>query len=302
MTFQDRTGNNLNRKKIKIISQTPSEIIADIERADDPITEGTKINAAVFNTFQENINTAMTNAASASLNATTALEKATVAESTSLQVANQFNELVTSSEFLSLNYSSSPASWAHEDINSLPTMFGIQATANSNVKFFGDNDIKANIVVNGDIYGSNGQKKVAYESDLLDLIYPVGSIYMSVESVSPSSLFGGQWAQIQDTFLLASGEFYNLGSESGTKTNTVSFSNASLPLQIGCNSDGATIKTNNYYSSSGLAFQGATNYSMSVSGSFTSDESFSNGMALQGTQELNNMPPYLVVNVWKRIA
>ena len=35
--------------------------------------------------------------------------------------------------------------------------------------------------------------------------YPVGSIYMSVNSTDPSTLFGGSWEQIQDRFLLASG-------------------------------------------------------------------------------------------------
>ena len=52
MTFNDRQGTNLNRKRLTIISQTPTEIIADIERADNPTQEGTKINASVFNNFE----------------------------------------------------------------------------------------------------------------------------------------------------------------------------------------------------------------------------------------------------------
>lgn len=32
----------------------------------------------------------------------------------------------------------------------------------------------------------------------VDLIYPIGSIYMSVNTVSPQTLFGGTWEQITD--------------------------------------------------------------------------------------------------------
>lgn len=40
---------------------------------------------------------------------------------------------------------------------------------------------------------------------ILDFIYPIGSIYMSVNNVSPRSFIGGTWAQIDDAFLLATG-------------------------------------------------------------------------------------------------
>ena len=38
--------------------------------------------------------------------------------------------------------------------------------------------------------------------DILNSVYPVGSIYMSVSNTSPSTLFGGTWEQIVDKFLL----------------------------------------------------------------------------------------------------
>jgi len=34
------------------------------------------------------------------------------------------------------------------------------------------------------------------ESQILDLIYPVGSIYMSMDSENPTNKFGGKWEQI----------------------------------------------------------------------------------------------------------
>lgn len=40
-----------------------------------------------------------------------------------------------------------------------------------------------------------GQEHDAYctKSQLINLVYPVGSIYMSINSTSPQTLFGGTW-------------------------------------------------------------------------------------------------------------
>ena len=53
-------------------------------------------------------------------------------------------------------------------------------------------------------------------STIYNAIYPVGSIYMSVNSTSPQTLFGGTWEQIKDTFLLASGTSYSNGATGGS--------------------------------------------------------------------------------------
>ena len=55
-----------------------------------------------------------------------------------------------------------------------------------------------------------------------DDVYPVGSIYMSVNAVNPSNLFGGEWEQIQNRFLLAAGTNYNNGTTGGSATHTPS--------------------------------------------------------------------------------
>ena len=57
--------------------------------------------------------------------------------------------------------------------------------------------------------------------ELVNLLYPVGSIYISVNNNSPSLLFGGTWVQIQDTFLLAAGSTYTGGSTGGAATVTL---------------------------------------------------------------------------------
>lgn len=54
--IKDRMSTNPNRKKIKIISQTPNEIIADIERADSPSQTGTPINSNLINNIISEVN------------------------------------------------------------------------------------------------------------------------------------------------------------------------------------------------------------------------------------------------------
>ena len=55
---------------------------------------------------------------------------------------------------------------------------------------------------------------------VVDSIYPVGSIYMSVNSTSPATLFGGTWSQLKDRFLLGAGDTYSNGATGGAATVT----------------------------------------------------------------------------------
>lgn len=63
-------------------------------------------------------------------------------------------------------------------------------------------------------------------SDLLNLVYPVGSIYMSVNSTNPSTLFGGTWEQFaQGRVLLGVGSNgetdYTTAEQTGGSENSV---------------------------------------------------------------------------------
>ena len=120
-------------------------------------------------------------------------------------------------------------------------------------------------------------------SDLLAKIYPVGSIYMSVNNVSPASFLGGTWEQLKDRFLLGCGDTYSNGATGGEAEHTLTVNeipshNHSAPsiswADIGTTGGG----WNNHANTTGTT--GATG----------------------GGQAHNNMPPYLAVYMWKRTA
>lgn len=55
----------------------------------------------------------------------------------------------------------------------------------------------------------------------VDDVYPVGSIYMSVNATDPGKLFGGTWQRIKERFLLAAGDTHGAGSTGGEFEHTL---------------------------------------------------------------------------------
>lgn len=126
-------------------------------------------------------------------------------------------------------------------------------------------------------------------TQLLDYIYPIGSIYMSVNNVSPSDIFGGVWEQIQDRFLLASGNSYILGNQGGEATHILSINELPSHEHPYVTVSSIQFDLNNYNMASGFNVQ---NEGTGIA--------YTN--AVGGNQAHNNMPPYLVVNIWKRTS
>lgn len=118
---------------------------------------------------------------------------------------------------------------------------------------------------------------------MFDVIWPVGSIYISANSTSPAELFGGEWSQIKDRFLLAAGSTYTLGKTGGEATHTLTVD------EMPTHDHGGVRRVNN--SKSGSSSTGASSGSGDASNE-TNDKG--------GGKPHNNMPPYLVVNVWMR--
>ena len=127
---------------------------------------------------------------------------------------------------------------------------------------------------------------------LFDLVYPVGAIYMSVSSTSPAILFGGTWEQIQNRFLLAAGSSYTAGNTGGEATHTLTKNE--MPTH-----------SHEIYSGYGDVVSNVSDaYRYQTWGS--SDRGWKTGNLgtsnIGGGKAHNNMPPYLVVYMWKRTA
>lgn len=144
--------------------------------------------------------------------------------------------------------------------------------------------VSSNVVV--PIVSGDETKKI----NVVDLIYPVGSIYMSVNSTSPATLFGGTWQQIKDTFLLSAGDTYTAGNTGGEATHTLT--QAEIPNYVG------TIRIKDDTAPS----QGGSGDMLLYSWTDKWRSSVNNLFNELGGNAHNNMPPYLVVYMWKRTA
>lgn len=54
--------------------------------------------------------------------------------------------------------------------------------------------------------------------NLMDLIFPIGSFYISRQSTSPANIIGGSWAQVTDAVLRGSTGIGYVGSDTHTLT------------------------------------------------------------------------------------
>lgn len=140
---------------------------------------------------------------------------------------------------------------------------------------------------------------------VLDNVYPIGSIYMNVNSTNPGTLFGGTWEQIQGKFLLGMSSSYPAGSQGGEASHTLTteempshghnpanqsgyfgfITNSKKAFEVG--DMGVQSGSGRYYPYSTTAFDISRNSLTDTTG---------------GGKSHNNMPPYLSIYIWKRTA
>ena len=171
----------------------------------------------------------------------------------------------------------------------------------------------------------------------IDNIYPIGSLYFSVNNIDPGTLFGGTWERIQDKFLLCAGETYEAGTTGGSATSggpsnnisgepsnntsggpstNTSGSTAITVAQMPSHTHTVPYRTGTNLStgSSGMwvtdpgtvtAYSGATGGTGSGSGHTHTLSSHTHTLSSH-THTLSShthscLPPYLAVYVWQRI-
>ena len=155
-------------------------------------------------------------------------------------------------------------------------------------------------------------------SELINLIYPIGSVYISVNNVSPQTFLGGTWEQIKDRFLLSAGDTYTAGNIGGEATHTLT--QAETPAHTHTRGTmeiyGALYSELNFMRELTGVFKGYDDYGyytypangdiswaryrtvdFIASRNWTGETS-----SVGGNQPHNNMPPYLTVYMWKRTS
>ena len=143
---------------------------------------------------------------------------------------------------------------------------------------------------------------------LLDMVYPVGSIYLSVNAADPQTLFGGTWARLENVFLLAAGAEHAAGSTGGEEMHTLTV--GEMPSHGNHLMQGSmyqelddtesSYRSNTLYlSKNALTSTGSINRGWK---DWNGGEMYPAGKLKGGGQAHNNMPPYLAVYIWKRTA
>ena len=73
--------------------------------------------------------------------------------------------------------------------------------------------------------GPQGPNGGISSNEVINLVYPVGSLYWSSKPTNPAALFGGEWVQIKDKFILAAGDTYPANSIDGNANTTLTVEN-----------------------------------------------------------------------------
>lgn len=180
---------------------------------------------------------------------------------------------------------------------------GCITSTNNNFELDSNGNLTVNSITANNIIGQA----------VANAVYPVGSIYMSINSTNPSTLFGGQWEQLKDKFLLGCGDIYQNGTTGGEASHVLTTSEMpSHNHSASTNSTGGhrhTFKgwwTTKGDGSATYACVARTQQNDAVEyGSFATAGEHSHTVTVNNTgdgQAHNNMPPYLSIYMWKRIS
>ena len=126
--------------------------------------------------------------------------------------------------------------------------------------------------------------------------YPVGSVYISFSATDPSTYFGGTWERIKGRFLLSADDnTYKNNTTGGEATHKLTTNempshshglSKQVPYGVPYNNTSGALAGN---SGSGPYYGETYNPPWTVNNS-------------GGGQAHNNMPPYIVAYMWRRIT
>ena len=297
MVFEDRVAKYPGRWTM-VKSDGTSEIVTLI-RNDEPIKEGTPINASTLNELStvagainakeeavsaaSSANSAATSAAKNAQSASTDAKSAESSAASAKAEADRAAAIVSTDKTLSVEGAPADAKAVGEALKNLnirpatsTTLGGIKV--GSGLSVADDGTLSADIVIP--------------EVDKLTA-YPVGSIFQTVSTTSPAALFGGTWQEIaQNRVLMGASYAHAAGTtaEAGLPNITGSFV---ANVRVGKHTVSGAITASNR-----LATTGADNSDAEVY-KFSLDASKSN--AIYGRSN-TVQPAAYYVHIWRRVA
>ena len=208
----------------------------------------------------------------------------------------------------------------------------LTGNASGSASFDGTSDVNIDVTVNtatkavNDGNGDNIANTYLKKATVIDVIYPVGSIYMSMSATNPHDLFGvGTWERISQGRMLlgADDSTYEAGATGGEATHTLTANEMPAHSHDGktswadlkgnlSNSDNDSITCSHSVGTSGIFSRGngwghfggqasGDNVTTSLKVNASHDHSLSIN-STGGGQAHNNMSPYLAVYIWQRTA
>lgn len=175
-------------------------------------------------------------------------------------------------------------------------------------------DSYGNLIVNS--ITSNSGNNTLSASDICDLIYPIGSIYLSINNDNPSILFGGTWTSFGIGRCLvgvdaSQNEFNTVEKTGGEKNHTLTIN------EMPQHSHGASTNTTGGHGHNiGIDFDcaaGSSRYGPHLAGvsgagrTYPTGDSGSHSHTVYidnngGNGSHNNLQPYITCYMWKRTA
>ncbi len=123
--------------------------------------------------------------------------------------------------------------------------------------------------------------------------YPIGAVYISSDIISPAELFGGDWIEIHDTFLVANGDNFIAGDNGGALSHY--HDKGTLQTELAIISGKIRLNT------VGKSWESSWSHTAStgVSETLTNAET----VKMSGvTAEAEHLPPWKAFYMWERVG
>lgn len=153
------------------------------------------------------------------------------------------------------------------------------------------------IINHKEIDVSGIEAKINKLENAINNVYPIGSIYTSVNNTNPSTLFGGTWERFGNGKVLVGvdendTDFSTVEKTGGEKTHKLTKNE--MPSHT------HSISSSKYM----VSIENSSNYAIPrgkvLLGTIT--DTYLTNSSTGGSQAHNNLQPYITVYMWKRVA